>query len=225
MFHWNRPENHPPGVRPVLHIGVTGHRPPRLSRERFSAVQDAVRLVLEKLADEFAEVLTTDPEKSLCVITSLAEGADQLAARAALDCGMEIQCPLPFHRDEYERDFPEADARREYRRLLGYATTVLELDGNRDDEGTAYLNAGRVMLEQSDVFLAIWDEGKAGGRGGTAQIVAEARETGIPVIVIQPSAPHDICVLDAENPNEEWMAVLRKRLRGKPYLPRLRSMR
>jgi hypothetical protein len=40
------------------------------------------------------------------------------------------------------------------------------------------------MLQASDVLLALWDGQAARGRGGTAQVVAEARELGLPVEVV-----------------------------------------
>ncbi len=86
--------------------------------------------------------------------------------------GFEIQRPLPFSRDEYERDFESAESRSEYRRFLAQATAVLELDGDRSDPETAYLNAGLVMLEQSDAIIAVWDGCKPAGRGGTRPFAA-----------------------------------------------------
>jgi hypothetical protein len=39
-------------------------------------------------------------------------------------------------------------------------------------------------VESSDVLLALWDGGASRGRGGTAEIVAYARERGVPVEVV-----------------------------------------
>src|SRR5205823_253697 len=66
---------------------------------------------------------------------------------------------------------------------------VLELPGSRDEPGgeaAAYERAGRVVLTQSDILLAVWDGHPPRGRGGAAQIVAEGVAHAIPVLVINP---------------------------------------
>jgi hypothetical protein len=204
-----------------------------LPPERFADVQAAVKTILTKIAAMAGELLHApgsspaqeEGSLKLRVISPLAEGADRLAARAALECGMEIQCPLPFHRDEYERDFPAS--RAEFRDLLARASAVMELDGDRRDEGTAYLNAGKVVIEQSDVLLAVWDGQKANGHGGTAEIVAKALRSGVPLLVIPPSDPAAIYLLNAQPEKKAtWESSLRKRLAetlalGKNDAPRL----
>jgi hypothetical protein len=65
--------------------------------------------------------------------------------------------------------------------------------------------AGRVMIEQSDMLVAIWDGVTPGGIGGTRHTISTAVETGTPVLWINardPSrlallrAPEDLYVLD-----------------------------
>jgi hypothetical protein len=47
------------------------------------------------------------------------------------------------------------------------------------------------MLDQSDPVVAVWDPNRKepAGEGGTAQIAAEARQAGIPVVRIDPADP------------------------------------
>ena len=54
--------------------------------------------------------------------------------------------------------------------------------------GVNYERAGRVMLDQCDVLLAIWDGKPARGRGGTEQILREAIERHVPVLLIDAGA-------------------------------------
>ena len=68
----------------------------------------------------------------LRVISPLAEGADRLVAKEAIALGFELQCPLPFTREEYQRDFESAQSRQEFCALIALATAVLELDGSRE---------------------------------------------------------------------------------------------
>lgn len=55
--------------------------------------------------------------------------------------------------------------------------------------------AGRIMIEQSDALIAIWDGVAPGGIGGTRHTIASAVDAGTPVIWIDASQPGKICVL------------------------------
>jgi hypothetical protein len=168
-----------------LAVGVTGHR--RLGSVIESNVEHTVPDILadiEQIADEVSARYPRSKDTSTLQITSsLAEGADRLVARIAVDRGWRLCAPLPFRRNEYERDFPNSV--NEFRSLLACAKKtglVIELDGTRAQSGNAYLQAGRIMLEHSDVLIAVWDGKIANGEGGTGQIVEEARRRGVIVI-------------------------------------------
>ncbi len=55
--------------------------------------------------------------------------------------------------------------------------------------------AGRVMIEQSDALVAIWDGIAPGGIGGTRHTIASAVDAGTPVIWIDASAPGKVAIL------------------------------
>jgi len=205
-----RGESHPPRPGRVLNLGVTGHRPPRFLPGHFAPVCAALRQIVAELG---ALGGGNNPGR-MRLVSPLAEGADRAAALAALELGLELQCPLPFHREEYERDFATEASRAEYRALLGRATAVLELDGRREDEAAAYLNAGRVMLQQSDVLVALWDGQGARGRGGTAEIVARAAALGIPVVQIAFAGGREepSIRLVGEEDTGPWQEALRRRV-------------
>jgi hypothetical protein len=100
----------------------------------------------------------------------------------AIDSGWRIDAALPFSQGTYRDDFSEGASRERFENLLSQATAVFELPGSRSMEDAAYEAAGRVMMEQSDIVLALWDGDPARGRGGTAQIFSEAIARRIPVI-------------------------------------------
>jgi hypothetical protein len=50
----------------------------------------------------------------------------------------------------------------------------------------AAMEASRAMLDQAERTFAVWDGKPARGYGGTADVVAEARDRGTPVTVIWP---------------------------------------
>ena len=49
----------------------------------------------------------------LRIVSALAEGADRMAARAALDLGETLEVVLPFAQKEYERDFETQESLKE----------------------------------------------------------------------------------------------------------------
>ena len=195
----------PPRARVALRVGVTGHRPNKLQSADEPLLRNQIRTALLSLKEittglhHSARALYLPEPPVLRVISPLAEGSDRFVADVGLALGFELQCPLPFPREEYEKDFESEDSRERFHELLGQATAVLELDGSRntiespDLESRSYEAAGRVVLNQSDVMIAIWD-GDSGKKGGTAQMVTEAALLGIPIIWIESGPPHALNV-------------------------------
>jgi hypothetical protein len=186
----------PPLIPLVVRVGVTGHR--NLSRADRECLRGKVRAALEAARDGARAVLArpdrggyADLPPRLRVVSPLAEGADRLVAREALECGFDLQCPLPFARGEYERDFEAPGSREEFRSLVERADRVLELDGDRDEEKEAYETVGRTVLDQCDLLLAIWDGSEMRPRGGTGDILEEALRASVPTLHISAMPPHE----------------------------------
>lgn len=90
-----------------LVLGITGHRDLREEdREALEAFVGGV----------FTDLRARYPRTPLTLLSPLAEGADRLAARVALESGVRLIVPLPMPRELYERDFPTS--RAEFDRLL-----------------------------------------------------------------------------------------------------------
>jgi hypothetical protein len=205
---------HPPKAPLVFRVGVTGHRPdpdrgrpqPDVARLRLTIrailqhIADAVDGVAQAHGEMFDRAGGSGPSPcggTLRLISALAEGPDQWIADEAVKIGYELQCPLPFAREEYEHDFTDRTVKDEFARLLGKATAVLELDGQvdvgedgaRKPSSAAYEAAGRAVLNQTDLLLAVWDGKPPQGRGGTGAVVVEALQRGIPVVWVIWSSP------------------------------------
>lgn len=87
----------------------------------------------------------------------------------------------------YASDFAQGHVHDEFVDLLARMTAVFELNGEHAEQehrDAAYEAVGRLVLEQSDILLALWDGDPARGRGGTSRIVAEAVARHLPVIHI-----------------------------------------
>ncbi|MGB8031139.1 MAG: hypothetical protein WCF30_15920 [Terracidiphilus sp.] len=199
----------PPRPRLVVQIGVTGHRPNRLPPDAAASLPGQCKQVLQaiaSLASRMHDPLLHSPQPPLLrILSPLAEGSDRIVAHAGLALDADLQCPIPFHIEEYCRDFTSQASREEFRILLAKASAVFESDGERDADSLAYERIGRIVLEQSDFLIAIWDGEPAAGRGGTTQIINEALEQNIPIVWLHASQQKAPCILlidDAGNRQE-----------------------
>ncbi|HEV2853539.1 MAG TPA: DUF4231 domain-containing protein [Thermoanaerobaculia bacterium] len=223
-------QEHPTAAPLVVRVGVTGHRLDGLKQDGFdeNRLREAIRKVLE-IIRETAEQITAESRDAyaesppvLRIVSPLAEGADRLVAHEALGLGYHLQCPFPFSREEYEQDFKTAESREEFASLCEQASSVLELDGSRPKEKQAYEAVGRVVLQQSDILVAIWNGERPEGtekQGGTGQIAMEGQALDLPVVRIDSKPPHPITIL-ATRGNEEYadLSLLRRHLR-RIFLP------
>ncbi|UOM36706.1 hypothetical protein [Acuticoccus sp. I52.16.1] len=187
----------PPKPGAVLRIGVTGHRvAPKLPEAALARVAEVVGNVLDKIeaaacpvAAENQSVFALRPDGAAAcetvVVSSLAEGADQIVAEEAVRRGFTLDAVLPFEADEYAKDFDGAAAER-FERLQAKARAVFALDGRREKVHRAYQAAGLLMLANADILIAVWNE-RAGEEGGTADIVSRAVAEGIPIVLINPA--------------------------------------
>ena len=179
---------HPPQVPFTLCVGITGHRHEALPPDYLSRLPEQIRETLQMLIRGAAAVLAgaadcfAAGEPRFVFVSALADGADQIAAEAALELGFSLQVALPFARDDYRRDFTRAGAAARFDALIAKAERVLELPGTRDDEPESYMMAGRATVAHCDVLIAVWDGLPARGRGGTADVVELAIKRGSPVI-------------------------------------------
>lgn len=180
----------------AFRIGVTGHRSSRLDPDQIARIDAQVQSVLEIVRRSVDNARARhdreyqDAPSILYFVSALADGADTLAAKRALDAGWRLLSPLPFSAETYANDFSGED-RRELEAMLEAAEAIAELDGVRDSpmtEERAYLQAGLVTVDQSDIMIAIWDGEEARGVGGTAMIKEEALNAGKPVIWINAAA-------------------------------------
>ncbi|GAB4518777.1 MAG: hypothetical protein Tsb0010_03030 [Parvularculaceae bacterium] len=136
----------------------------------------------------------------LRLVTPLADGADTMAADAAVENGFEINAILPFPRQDYERDFDEA-GRERLQAHLARAKAVFELDGRRGDaheETLSYLATGHMTLKQCDLLVAVWDGENPRGLGGTGMIVEAATQQRIPIIWVNARESRPPCLLSQE---------------------------
>ena len=160
-----------PHLANSLVIGVTGHR--KLRGEDIPVLRARIRDLLLDLQARY-------PGLPLVMLSSLAEGSDQLAAQVALDLGLRVIAPLPLPLDLYRDDF-DPPARQLLEQQLARAEVVylplvrdailesVAADGRARDQ--QYAQAGIFVSSHCHVLLALWDGHESGRLGGTAQVV------------------------------------------------------
>lgn len=150
-----------------INIGVSGHQ------ERAGIDW---KWVGRALRNEFARV-----GKISTAFSSLAVGSDQVFAEVAISVGITVVAVLPM--EGYERYF-EGQNLAKYRRILNRSERV-QLQASGDPE-RAFFEAGKFVVDKSDLLFAIWDGEPADGLGGTADIVAYAEKSSRNIIQIDP---------------------------------------
>lgn len=67
-------------------------------------------------------------------------------------------------------------------------------------------HAGRVMVEQSDLLVGVWDNGSRDGVGGTGHTIVRALEIGTPVLLLDPARPEHWSILSSTESLAGWQA-------------------
>jgi hypothetical protein len=157
-------------MKPLRMVGFSGHAglPPA---------------TVELIATDLRARLAPYAGPELIGISLLGPGADQLFAQIVLELGGHLYVVVPARR--YREQFTDEQAQRTYERLHALASYFETLE-NLDSTEEAHMAAGRAVVERSNVLLAVWDGQPSKGLGGTADVVAYARERGVPVEVIWP---------------------------------------
>ncbi|MBL1117739.1 hypothetical protein JK364_35965 [Streptomyces sp. 110] len=152
-------------------IAVTGH---------MDLTDESVPLV----RGELDKVLAAYEPSSLVGVSCIAKGSDSLFADAVLAAGGRLVVVIPS--EDYRQAKVKPDHAEAFDRLVDAADEVLVMPhatANRQ----AYEAANAVLLQRADRLVAVWNgQPPTGKGGGTADVVREAREAGVPVDVVWP---------------------------------------
>ncbi|PTS75489.1 hypothetical protein DBR17_15805 [Sphingomonas sp. HMWF008] len=197
----------------VFSVGVTGHRDIAAARraDLRKQITELLEQVRGQLLAGMANSALDAARAVTCrFVSALAPGADQIGALAALETAeatpkWHLNLVLPFPQAVYaatsgealrEGAVEQADidaALAAISDLTEKAHHVLELADwqpseetllTRDWQARRYATIGQMLVRQADLLIALWDGNPARGRGGTADVVSEARRSGVPVIWI-----------------------------------------
>ena len=154
----------------MTRLAATGHR--GLPK----ATAELVRAALETEISKHASA-------ELVGLSCIADGADMQFAQAILAHGGRLHVIVPARK--YRADLP-AHYHPIYDALIARAAEVIQLD-HVESDSEAHMDASLRMLADADELFAVWDGKPARGYGGTADVVAAARERDLPVTVIWPA--------------------------------------
>ncbi|MFB9606749.1 hypothetical protein ACFFTQ_27680 [Streptomyces roseofulvus] len=152
-----------------MRVGITGHR--GLSTE----VEERVRVLL-------AEAVAAYEPSELVAVSCIADGPDAWFAEAVLDAGGRLEVVIPAR--EYRENLPEWH-HAAYDALLSRAADVPE-GGMTQSTSQAHQAGSEILVGLVDELSAVWDGKPAWAYGGTADVVAYAERTGVPVRVLWP---------------------------------------
>ncbi|MGV9338352.1 hypothetical protein [Streptomyces sp. NPDC003688] len=152
-----------------MKIGITGHR--GLDAD----VEAQVRALLA------AQVEGYDPAE-LVGVSCIADGPDAWFAEAVLARGGRLEVVVPAA--EYRAGLPGRH-HPVYDHLLARAADVHHT-GLAESTSEAHQAGSEILVGLVDELIAVWDGKPARGYGGTADVVAYAERTGVPVRVLWP---------------------------------------
>ncbi|MET9295975.1 hypothetical protein [Streptomyces sp. NPDC003077] len=152
-----------------MKLGITGHRglPPR--------VADRVRA-------ELNEAISRYGASALVGVSCLADGPDTWFAQAVLAHGGRIEVVVPA--DEYRDGLPDWH-HAAYDELMERASRV-HRTGLADSDSHAHMEGSKLLVGMVDELLAVWDGLPARGYGGTADVVAYAKDVNVATRVLWP---------------------------------------
>ena len=153
-------------VKQSINIAFSGHR--ALNGSEVDRITETLKMVI------------ADIGAGATVMTQLADGADQLAAKAALAVGAEVLAVVPMGIDGFcikdldqIESFREliADKRVEYIEIMAQQSEDLMDQTVRD---FYYGRANQYMLAHADKVLVVWDGDLNVNALGTAGVVEDA---------------------------------------------------
>lgn len=154
--------------RSPLIIGVSGHR------NLHPASEGSIK---RQIGDFLRDLKRHIPETPIHITVGMAQGADLLAAQAALEEGLHVQALLPMPLEEYLKDFDEASSAtllallRDPRVACEVLTSEPSLPVSTPsgaDRDALYKQLTEALIDKCSLLLALWNGETSHLAGGTA---------------------------------------------------------
>jgi hypothetical protein len=163
---------------PLL-VGIVGHRD--LVPEETPEIRAALQQLLHALRLE-------QPAVQLKLLSSMAEGADLLAADVARELDIDVIALLPYSSAQCRVDLAEDEDRQMFDRIMVHAeklelplpagVSASEMTDSSAARDSQFQRAGAIIARYSSLLIAVWDGEDMGHAAGTARVV-DFRRRGI----------------------------------------------
>src|SRR2546423_6138907 len=143
-------------------VGVSGHRD--VFSEDFPELEMRIRTIFDRFRLAY-------PNAGFELLSPLAEGADRMAAKVAVEDGITLIVPMPMGQHEYEQDFTTSQSLNEFRRLLAAAARSFEISSEVNNRrADKYAGVGDYIARRSHLLILLWDGEDNKKIGGTAWV-------------------------------------------------------
>jgi hypothetical protein len=220
---------------------ITGHR--AIAQGNVDRLTKIVAGLLSDMSGALLDArsksaLDRDRPVDLRLLSALAQGADQIGAAAAARAEGErwsLEVILPYARDAYlaemdakaapggdkpsatARAFLAASPRPRTLELADWSPVPGATDKLQDHwRNRRYWLIGQMLARRADLLIAIWRGGPAEGLGGTADVVADAYRTGVPVLWVHPDTLEVRAVLATGEHHGGGLLALAEQLQLEP---------
>lgn len=168
-------------------ISVTGHR---------DLVTEDIPMIQQMVKAKLIECIEKYPATPIVLLTGMAEGADRLVAKVALDLDIGVIAVLPMESVEYEKDFRDSESINEFRVLCSKSIRVITLNetswmtgGDWKTSGDArndrYANLGLFLAIHSEDMICLSNNKPTKKTGGTNDVISFKRD-GLPAKYLVP---------------------------------------
>lgn len=151
-----------------MKVGITGHR--NLAKTEAEWLNKELKVEIDQMNIDEA-------------YSSLSVGADQIFAKIIVTKKIPLIAVIPSKK--YEETF-KADEIEAYKKILSLSQKNIQLDFDEPSD-KAFYEAGKFLVNSTDVLFACWNSLPAKGLGGTADIVAYAKKNNKKIIHLNPS--------------------------------------
>ena len=177
----------------VIRIGVIGHRSVRDPDRAYSAANDLFRQLYTTIS-----LIHRSVGIELLWCSALAEGADQILARAGLDAyaalndyPAQLRVVLPFSVEKTTSTMRDGNAIVMFRQLRETSVDTKIVPGMSDPE-EAFAECGRTVVDDSDIIVALWDGQPSFRKAGTFPTMTYARQSQKRIIQLDENSEYSI---------------------------------
>lgn len=156
-----------------INIAITGHR---------DLAEDEIPLYKEKIKTIIKDLQSKYPYSEIQVLSGMAEGADIVGARAALETGCTLVAVLPMEKGDFIKTFyPEKlnKSVKEFNEVLSLAHKVIDLSKiyrTKKTQTDEFVQLGVYLMENSQMIIALWNGVFSDSPGGTSCVIKFALE-------------------------------------------------